>query len=305
MSRPILCGVAGAGVFGGYHAAKLAGARDATLARVFDADAGRAAARAAEHGAKPHADLAGFLDGLDAVIVATPATTHGAIAQAALDTGVHVLVEKPLALTLEDAGRLIETATARGLVLQVGHQEAYVASALGLLGRQGVTGLRSRRLNTPSGRAGDVSVVMDLMIHDLDLLARLAGTDEAVVTDCRADGPPGGPADRVVAALRIGGIEAALEASRLEEAATRDLALVLPDGEIRLDFLARQATNTTPTPLRSALGEGAALADPLGYGTHLFVDAVRGARNEQVTGEQGRAALRLALTVEAAAREVL
>ena len=296
--RDITCGVAGAGVFGGYHAAKVAGADGARLARVFDADAGRARARADEHGAEAHTDLPTFLDGLDAVVVATPASTHAEIARAALSAGCHVLVEKPIALTLGDADALIALAEANGLVLQVGHQERYVAEALGLLGRPGVRRVRSRRLTRPSGRAGDVSVVMDLMIHDLDLLAALAGTDEAEVTACAARGRP---ADAVTATVRVGGIVADLEASRVADRPVRELTLGTDAGEVRLDFLTREAAGGTGAPL-PRMDEGPVLSDPLGHGTRLFLKAVRGGSRAGVTGQAGRAALRLALLIEEAAR---
>ena len=297
--------MAGAGVFGGHHAKKLAEADGVRLVRIYDADPVRAASRAEEHGAEGVADLDAFLPGLDAVVVATPATSHAEIATAALKAGCHVLVEKPLALTLGDADALIALAAARGLVLQVGHQEVYVVDGLGLLDREGVRHVRSRRLNKPSGRAGDVSVVMDLMIHDLDLLARLSGSDEAYVTRCEAVGPAGGPADFVAADLRVGAITAELSASRLEDSAVRDLTLATAEGQVGLDFLTRTITNDTGLPLAASMGQGPALADPLGHGTRLFLAAIRDGTPRGVTGEEGRAALALALTVEAAAQEVL
>ena len=306
-SGPLLCGVAGAGAFGACHANKLAGAEDAALVRVFDADATRARALATKHGAHACSELAAFLDGLDAVVVATPATTHARIAQAALGAGLHVLVEKPLALSLPDADRLIETASGRGLVLQVGHQDTYVAEALGLLDRPDVARFAARRLTVPSGRAGDVSVTMDLMIHDLELLARLAGTDAARVRACRARGRP---ADEVSVSLETGGIEARLSASRTAGAPLRDLSLGGPDGTVRLDFLAREIARDAGGPTRSVTGGDAAAAarraaldDPLGHGTRQFLATIRGeASGLRVTGEDGRAALRLALTIEEATR---
>ena len=305
-SGPLLCGVAGAGAFGARHANKLAGAEDAALVRVFDADATRARALATEHGAHACSELSAFLDGLDAVVVATPATTHARIAQAALGAGLHVLVEKPLALSLPDADRLIETASGRGLVLQVGHQDTYVAEALGLLDRPDVARFAARRLTVPSGRAGDVSVIMDLMIHDLELLARLAGTDAARVRACRARGRP---ADEVSVTLEAGGIEARLSASRTAGTPLRDLSLDGPDGTVRLDFLAREIARDADATPRSAPGggdasaRGAALRDPLGHGTRQFLATIRGeASGLRVTGKDGRAALRLALTIEEATR---
>ena len=303
-NEPLQCGVAGAGVFGGYHAAKIAGAPGARLARVYDADAARAAARAAEHGARGGSDLAAFLDGLDAVVVATPASAHAEVAGAALAAGCHVLVEKPIALALSDADALIASARARGLVLQVGHQERYVADALGLSDRAGLRAMRARRLTLASDRARDVSVVMDLMIHDLDLLAALTAGAPLSVTACAARGA-GGLADHVEVAVTAGPVRAELTASRAARAPARDLSLDTDGGTITLDFLTRGVVNGTDTPLARGLGEGSALSDPLGYGTGLFLRAVRGEGACGVSGEDGRAALAYALEIERAAREAL
>ena len=301
-------GVAGAGVFGGYHANKYAEADGAALVAVFDTDAGRAEAAAAKHGAMGLTDYDAFLSMVDCVTIAAPATTHGDLAQRALDAGVHVLVEKPIAMTLADADRLIETARAKGLTLQVGHQERYVAHALGLLTRGRPRRVESRRLNTFSGRAMDVSVVFDLMIHDLDLLTHL--TDgEADLLSVHAQAVHGAVADHVTASLLFpDDTRAALAASRLAETPTRDLTLVYEDGSVHLNFLTREVANTTRTPLAGAL-DGAdrppALADPLAYGTETFLHAIRSGNDPIVTGEDGRAALALALSIEARADAAL
>ena len=297
----IRAGVAGAGVFGGYHAAKYAEAAGADLVAVFDADAARADALAARHGARGFADYDAFLGAVDCVTVASPATTHGRLAEAALAAGRHVLVEKPIAMSLPEADRVVAAARAGGLTLQVGHQERYVVDALGLLSRGRPRRVESRRLNRFSGRAMDVSVVFDLMIHDLDLLARLtSGEPEILRVDARA--AHGQAADRVAASLMFpDDTRAALAASRLAETPTRDLTLVYGDGTVHLDFLTRRATNTTNTPLAASLGgEGRprALADPLAYGTETFLAAIRSGDDPVVTGEDGRAALALALTIE-------
>ena len=307
-TTPIRAGVAGAGVFGGYHANKYAEAAGADLTAVFDADQARADGLAAKHGATGYSDYAAFLRAVDAVTIAAPATVHADLAQAALDAGVHVLVEKPIAMTMPDADRLVETARAKSLTLQVGHQERYVADALGLLSRPRPRRVESRRLNTFSGRAMDVSVVFDLMVHDLDLLAQLtAGAADILRVHARAE--HGEAADHVTASLIFADdTRAALAASRLAETPTRDLALVYEDGTVHLDFLTRQVTNSTNTPLTGALdGEDRppALADPLAYGTETFLAAIRSGSEPIVTGEDGRAALALALAIEERAAAAL
>jgi predicted dehydrogenase len=305
MAQRLRAGVLGAGVFGGYHANKYAESEQAELVAVFDLDIERAREGAQKHGALGTADLDAFLGMVDVASVATPATTHYKFAKMALERGVHVLVEKPLTLGLGRADTLIELAREKGLVLQVGHQERYVAQGFGLLDRGKPERVVSRRLNRYSVRAKDVSVVMDLMFHDLDLLVVLTGATRADRAEARGRYEKGPHADRVDAAMTIGGVEAELSASRLEDEPVRDLRLVYPDGEVHLDFLRREITNTTQTPVRAAFGDDdlpPELRDPLSFGTESFLAAVGGRSRPSVTGEDGRTALALALQIEEALR---
>ncbi|MBY0423610.1 MAG: Gfo/Idh/MocA family oxidoreductase, partial [Parvularculaceae bacterium] len=164
----------GAGVFGGYHAAKYAALDDVQLTSVFDTDGVRARALAGQYGAAAAPTFEHFLDSVDVLTIATPASRHFDYAREALAAGRHVLVEKPLALSVDDADALVDLANRRRRVLQVGHQERFVAESLGLFaGLKPPRRARCRRVNPRSGRGEDVSVVLDLMIHDLDLLRRL------------------------------------------------------------------------------------------------------------------------------------
>jgi predicted dehydrogenase len=298
-------GVAGAGVFGGYHANKYAESARAELVAIYDRDLARAQERAAEHGAEGFDEFTSFLSRIDILTIATPATTHAELAAAAIEAGKHVLVEKPIAMTTGDADALITQAEAAGTVLQVGHQERYVADAFGLFGRGKPRAVRSRRLNRYSPRAGDVSVVLDLMIHDLDLLAQLTGESEAGILTAEARSERSDHADYVDVTLLLGGVEARLVASRLEEEPTRDLLLTYAEGEVHLDFLKRSIGNTTTTPVAASF-EGddlpMALRDPLGFGTESFIDAVEQGISPRVPGQAGRRALAMALAIEEAIR---
>lgn len=305
--------MAGAGVFGGYHADKYAGAEGVVLAALFDLDADRAESAAEARRTFGTDSYDAFLDRVDVVTIATPASTHAGLAEQALEAGKHVLVEKPIALNLSAADRLISLADRKGLVLQVGHQERYVAEAFGLFERGRPAHVRSRRLNRFSGRAMDVSVVFDLMIHDLDLLAVLADSDEAAVETVSAGATHGVHADAVDVSLRFpSGMTAQMSASRTEEMPLRDLTLTYDDGDVGLDFLSRTTANTTHTPLASTFGADGgvtlvprALADPLAEGTERFLNAVRTGAAPTVGGRAGRRALALALAVEAAANATL
>jgi predicted dehydrogenase len=297
----LVAGVAGAGVFGGYHAAKYAALAGVELAAIFDIDMERAGALARRVGARAYRDFDAFLDHVDILTVATPASAHFAAARRALERGKHVLVEKPIALSLAEADRLIATAALGGRVLQVGHQERFVFEALGVLSRgKRPLSVCCVRANPPTGRGDDVSVAFDLLIHDIDLVRRLGFGAPASISAT-------GDADALEAEIVCeGGAVVVMEASRLAPQRDRRMRLVYDDGIIEIDFVRRRVENTTPAPLAAGFEDGdmlPALADPLGFGVSCFVSAVRAAAPPPVTGEEARAALEWALLIEAALGE--
>lgn len=296
MSREIVAGVAGAGVFGGHHASKYARLANVRLGAVFDCDAARAAALAEKFGARAFSDLRDFLDSVDVVTVATSASSHYAIAREALESGRHVLVEKPIALAVAHADRLIRIAKEQGLTLQVGHQERFVFDAFGIFGRR----LRPKsvtcvRRNPMTGRGEDVSVVFDLMIHDIDLVRRLGFSGPVSLYAF-------GHEDEVDARLVFAdGAEVTFEASRLAPARERRMTLDYGVGVVEIDFINRKISNTTGVETAATFdNDGPALADPLGYGVARFVDAVRGQAPTPISGDDGRDALEWALMIERA-----
>jgi predicted dehydrogenase len=234
-------GVLGVGHFGRFHALKLA-ARGA-LAGVHDADPARAAAIAAETGA-PALDAAGLIAASDAVIVAAPTRFHHALAQAVIAAGRHCLVEKPLAGTMAEAEAIAAAAERRGVVLQVGHIERHSAAIRTLrasgAGRGGPgVATEAVRVAPFRPRSLDVSVVLDLMIHDIDLVLSLAG---APLREVRAVGARvmSDHADMAVARLEFAdGAAATITASRISAGLERRLRVLGPGGETRVDFLAR------------------------------------------------------------------
>ncbi|HPE31156.1 MAG TPA: Gfo/Idh/MocA family oxidoreductase [Parvularculaceae bacterium] len=298
MVEQVVAGVAGAGVFGGYHAAKYAALPDVQMAAVFDVDPERAAALARKVGARAFSTLDSFLDNVEALTVAAPASAHFDIASQALARGRHVLIEKPIALRLEDAGRLIALAAENDAVLQVGHQERFVFDAFGILSRQRKPlSVRCIRANPPTGRGEDVSVVFDLMIHDIDLVCRLGlGAPVSVASE--------GCADEVEAEVTCaGGAVVTMKASRLSPVRDRRMRLVYDDGIVEIDFVNRTIENTTGAALKASFDDASpnpAFTDPLGYGVSRFIDAVRGEAAPAITGEEARAALEWALMIESA-----
>ena len=303
MNRILKAGVVGSGVFGGYHAGKYAGMDDVQLVGIFDTHPERCFAMAEQHGVEAYGDLVDLLAVCDIVTVASPATTHAEVALAALKAGRSVYVEKPLATTLEDADRLIAEAARQKVVLACGHQERVVFRAMGLLDiPEKPIRLEAVRRGTPSVRSRDVSVVLDLMIHDLDLALCLTGAEPLAV---EAEGETGGSEvlDMVRAEVTFDdGFTAVFEGSRIAAARERTMRVVFPSGELEIDFIARTFRNTTPFPLVENFNDTPAGRDPLGTSVAGFVAAVRGlSPRPVVTGEEAARALDLALAVEQAA----
>ena len=185
-TAPIRVGVVGAGVFGGYHAQKFASLAGAQLVGVFDLQADLAKSLCDRVGqGEAYDDLEALIDACDALVIATPASTHAKLTRKVLESSRHALVEKPLALSGVEARALAALAVDRGLILQVGHQERLVFEAMGLFAIPerplSLTAVR-KGPRSPDGRCEDVSVVFDLMIHDLDLAAELFGCGADRVT---------------------------------------------------------------------------------------------------------------------------
>jgi predicted dehydrogenase len=290
-------GVAGAGVFGGHHARKHAASSRIDLIGIFDPDAQKAEALAAETGAGVFSSFPDLLAAIDAVTIAAPAAAHFPLAAAALKAGRHVYVEKPLALSIADADSLIQQAEQRGLILQVGHQERFVLAAMGLpRGDRMPLSLEFGRAGPPTGRGEDVAVALDLMIHDLDL-ARLFGFSKPKQVDAC------GAYDESVATLTFeNGATASFVASRRSNDRQRVMKAVYDDGVIEIDFLKRTIVNGTGASLAAndfAAGP-AALADPLGASVEAFVAAALDGKRAIVDGKAGRGALEWALLIEQA-----
>lgn len=234
-------------------------------------------------------------------MIASPAITHAELARKSLELGKHTLVEKPLALDGAVARELAVLAQDKGLVLQVGHQERLVFAAMGLLS----TPERPRRIEavrmsprSPEGRCEDVSVVFDLMIHDLDLAAELFGGETATATTYGRNMHTKF-LDEATAELVFPGGVARLTASRCAPARKRTMMIEYPSGRVEIDFLTREVHNETPFDIRVDVSE--ILPDPLRAAAEGFVAAIRGERVSPVTGGVGARAAMLAELVEDAA----
>jgi len=302
MTKTLRGGVIGAGVFGGYHARQYARLPGVTFSGVYDIHPDRAAKTSMPLGGRAFSDLESFLDAVDVVTVASPATHHADQALAAVAAGKHVYVEKPIAVSVAEAEKLRAAATRKGVILACGHQERVVFQAMGLLDvpEQPLL-LEALRHGPPSERSRDVSAVLDLMVHDIDLALAIAATDPVTA---EADGGRGHDHvwDQARAEVSFeSGFTAILDVSRLAEARRRTMRIVYPSGEVAIDFVARTFRNTTPFPLNADFADTPAATDPLGASVEGFLQAVRGeAPRPVVTAEEAIAALDLAIAVEQA-----
>jgi predicted dehydrogenase len=316
VSARLPVGVVGVGALGQHHARHLASLPEAALVGVYDTDAARAAAVAAEYGTTAFGTLDALLGRVAAVTVAVPTAAHAAVGRQALERGVPVLMEKPLAGTLAEADDLIAAAARGGLQLQVGHIERYnraLRAAEPYL--DGPRYIESQRLAPFQPRGTDVAVVLDLMIHDLDLVLRLTGGAEA--TEVRASGLPLLSAHLDIANARVefaNGAVALATASRVSRERVRRLRLFQPNGYLSLDLASgtgefmrvrrdwRPGTGQALSDVVERVALEAPEADALQLELRSFVHAVRGEREVVVSGEEGRAALALALRVADAVR---
>ena len=236
-------GLVGAGHFGRFHALKIARNRRATLAGISDPDGARASLVAREAGGVPVLDVAGLLAASDAVIVAAPAEHHYALADLVLGAGRHVLIEKPISATLAEADRLAARAAESGRVLQVGHLLRFSAEHRAISAR--ITRplyVEATRIAPFKPRGTDVSVILDLMIHDLDLIAALVASPIESV-DALGAAVASDLEDIANARVRFAnGCVASITASRISLKTERRMRVFSEEGYLSADFVARELT---------------------------------------------------------------
>ncbi len=234
-------GLIGAGYFGRFHALKIAANPRAILAGVHDPDRTRADQVAAEAGRVPTLDVAALLSASDAVVIAAPAEHHAPLAMRALEAGLHVLIEKPIAASLAEADALAELAGRRNRVLQVGHLLRFSAEHRAITARiRRPLYIEATRIAPFKPRGTDVSVILDLMIHDLDLV--LAIVDSPIESVDALGAAVSSPHEDIAnARVRFrNGCVAAITASRISLKTERRMRLFSEEGYLSADFVARE-----------------------------------------------------------------
>ncbi len=311
MSR-IRAGVVGVGYLGRFHAQKYAANPKAELVGVVDSDPKRAAEVGRELGVRVFPNHLELLDRVEAVSVVTPAVSHHALAREALKAGAHCLLEKPMTETLDQADELIALAADRSLILQIGLLERFnpaVAALFDLVGKPRY--IETRRLTPFVGRGTDIDVILELMIHDLDIILSLVREDPAQV---RAVGAPliSGKLDMANVYLEFpSGCVANMTASRVSSDPCRRIDILQEEGRLSVDCAGRTltvhsrkrdrnaeevlpgifATRQTFDPLPGQV------SDPLGLEVDGFLDCITAETAPLVDGRAGRRALALALRI--------
>ncbi|HKL77464.1 MAG TPA: Gfo/Idh/MocA family oxidoreductase [Gammaproteobacteria bacterium] len=312
MSQTVRTGVLGVGALGRYHAQKYAGHEGATLVGVFDPDRERAESVAAEVGCPAFTEVDALLREVDAVTIAAPTEAHRELGEAAFAAGVHVLMEKPIAGTREDADRLLAAADQAGRVLQVGHLKRFHPGVRWLAekgwDRQAPRYLEANRLNTFQPRSLDIDVIQDLMVHDLDLILNWV---RAPVAEVRALGIPV-VTDKVdMANARIAfanGTVANVTASRVASKRIREIRMFQFHRYASVDFVDNslglfeldEDAEEGPVPGARGAQEVLEKRDLLADEVDAFLTACRGEPSLGATGAEGRDALDLGLQVRAA-----
>jgi predicted dehydrogenase len=313
--KPVKVGVIGIGNMGWHHARVLSLLRDAELVGVADPDGARGQLAVEQFGCRWFADYGAMLEHVEAVCIAVPTLLHHRVGLHCLEAGLHVLIEKPIAASQEEAADLIRAAAATGRLLQVGHIERFnpaFRELVKVVAGEEVVVLEARRHSPNADRANDVSVVLDLMIHDIDLVLELARAP--VVRLAAAGGRSAdGPIDYVNATLGFAnGVVASLTASKMAHRKIRSLSAHCRSSLMETDFLNHNLRihRRSHGSVSAEHGElvyrndgfieevSTTSIEPLYAELEHFLQCVRGEETPAVDGLQASRALQLADLIE-------
>jgi len=293
--------VVGVGYFGQFHAQKYAGISEVELVGVVDIDPLRARTVAKQCRTQFFPHHTEILDRVQAVSIAVPTPFHYSMTKDFFLQGIDVLLEKPISNTLEEADELVALAESRNLVFQLGHLERFNGALTGLEGRvQDPRFIESHRLGPFTGRGAEVDVVLDLMIHDIDIILSLVSSE---VRQLQAAGVSILTPYPDIANARIefeNGCVASLTASRVSTDRVRKTRIFQPDGILSVDYLSQELSfskkekkmpeiTTEQIPVQKT--------DLLEAEIQSFLQCVRNRNNPRVSGSDGRQALNLALQI--------
>lgn len=314
--QPIRIGVIGVGNMGQHHTRVLSLLKDVELAGVSDVNVERGLDTASKYRIRFFEDYHALLPHVDAVCVAVPTRLHHRVGMDCLKAGVHILVEKPIAASIAEAESLVNAAAESNCILQVGHIERFNPAFQELskvLKTEELLAVEADRMSPYSDRANDVSVVLDLMIHDIDLLLELANAKVVKLTASGSRASDSGYLDYVTATLGFeNGMVATLTASKVTHRKIRRISAHCKNSLTEADFLNNEILIHRQTTANCMTDYGQVLyrqdgsiekvytsnIEPLHAELEHFVTCVRGGNQPSVGGEQALKALRLASSIE-------
>jgi len=314
--QTIRIGVVGVGNMGQHHTRVLSLLKDVELVGIADINVERGLDTASKYRIRFFEDYHELLPLVDAVCIAVPTRLHYQVGLECLRAGVHVLIEKPIAASIGEAESLVNAAAESNSILQVGHIERFNPAFQELskvLRTEELLALEAHRMSPYSDRANDVSVVLDLMIHDIDLLLELAASPVIKVTASGSRAADSGYLDYVTATLGFSnGIVATLTSSKVTHRKIRRISAHCKNSLTEADFLNneilihRQTTANCMTDYGQVLYRQDGLIEkvytsniePLHAELEHFVSCVRGGNQPSVGGEQALKALRIASSIE-------
>lgn len=306
MTNKLRVGVVGVGYLGSIHAAIYARMPNVELVSVCDVDRDRAAEIAAKSNCQACTDYTQLVGQVDAVSIVVPTSLHRSVAEPFLNAGTHMLLEKPVASTVDDAQAIVDCAARSGAILQIGHIERFNAGVMELAARvRNPRFIEVHRLGVFVERATDVDVITDLMIHDIDIvltlvksaITRVSAVGSTVVTD---------HVDIANARLEFeNGAVANVTASRVSAKKFRRIRVFCPDQYIGLDFdqqkldvvTTREASGDARFPEIVTDQVEVQKQPPLDAELDHFVKTVQTGSKPLVSGEEGVEALRVAMNV--------
>ena len=308
-------GVIGAGSMGRNHVRILsAEKKGCDLVGLFDADEVRAGEVSQQFSVRAFSSVESLMEQVDAVTIAAPSSKHKEIALKAVDHGLHALVEKPLALTSEDAKEISDAYAAANLVLMVGHVERYnpvITELCKLLQQEKIIALEVRRYSPYNGRINDADVVQDLMIHDIDLVCNVLLGKEPQRVYAAGESTVSGRLDLVQSLMRFcDGTIANLGASRITENKVREIAIHTDGSYILADLLRRSLSVMRNTNMVIDEGKASAyrqdsivqkifvpMAEPLHLELMDFIDCISSNREPAANGTAACQAINIAETI--------
>lgn len=297
--KKLRAAVIGVGYLGQFHAEKYAGLPNVQLVGVVDQDRARAGQIAAKLNAHAFETPASLLGNVDAVSIVVPTVLHHEVAKQFLEAGVHVLLEKPVTVTLEQADELVRIADRKGVVLQIGHIERFnpaITAIKPLLKEPRY--LQAERSAPFTVRCTDVNVVLDLMIHDLDIVTDLAGSQPARVSAAGASVITREIDSAFARIVFENGCIADVAASRISDEKKRVLrifdgeALYTADYQTQKALVSRRGTGTVPELIAADIPTER--RDTLLEEIKSFLGCIEHRTRPLVSGAEGRNALALA-----------